>query len=173
MKYSWVPSSLLLSSFHLILQRHQFLHEWGKRYMLAVSWHLQKNIPKSCIWKNLFVPDEVFTLDETEVLIQQRGWDDSYKPLGYISPSKPTLLALEISNSYNTEMWFYPSITLIRNSRISMFHTRYIHHILSHPLWNIQRNPTNIPNGLDLTATSKSSNFVGACCAVPWLSRTK
>lgn len=72
-----------------------------------VSWHLQeKKLPKTCIWKNLFVPDEVFTPDETEVLIQQCGWDASYKPLGYIPPSKPTLLALEITNSHNAEIFF-------------------------------------------------------------------
>lgn len=83
----------------------------------------EKKSPKTHIWKNLFIPDEIFTPDETEVLIQQGGWDASYKPLGYLSPSKPTLLACEISSSHNGEIQFYPSITLIRNSRISIFHT--------------------------------------------------
>lgn len=113
MKYVWVPSS----------QRHLLLCEWGKRCMLSVSWHLQKKNLKTHIWKNLFVPDEVFPPDETEVLIQQGGWDASYKPLGYLSPPKSTLLALEISSSHNGEIWFCPLITLIRNSRISIFHT--------------------------------------------------
>lgn len=33
------------------------------------------------------------------------------------------LLALEISNLHNGEIWFYHLITSIRNSRISIFHT--------------------------------------------------
>lgn len=123
-------------------------------------------IPKTCTWNKLFIPNEIFTPDETEVLIQQGGWDASYKPLVYISPCKPTLLALEISNSHNAEILFYPLITLIRNSRISIFHTTYIHHILPHLLWNILKT-TQAPNMFDLMTTSNSSNLVGACHSIP------
>lgn len=30
-------------------------------------------IPKTCTWNKLFIPNEIFTPDETEVLIQQGG----------------------------------------------------------------------------------------------------